>query len=245
MNSLDAFAANFIFENPEAYVRAAGGFAGVGKNSLLRKLLHPHAAVVRYQSAVPVLNHLTPLPKEPTTDTDDVRLMELAAEGDVGALAMLYDRHAGLMHSVLTRKLGDAAESQDIVHDVFVKLHTKGSLYSPSLGKPVAWLLTVARNAATDKLRKRSTHQKYLNKQAEEPAQSVPAHSGPHEDELQLLRHCVRILPDQQRDTLQLAYFSGLTQQEIAERLSQPLGTVKAWIRRGLMKLRDCVEGRP
>lgn len=195
-------------------------------------------------SSHPTLDPFPPLSENPPDDTDDVQLIQLAADGNVGALALLYDRHAGLMHSVLTQKLGDPVESQDIVHDVFVKLHTKSALYSPSLGKPVAWLLTVARNAATDKLRKRVSHQKYLNKQAEEPEPSVQPHSGPHDDELQLLRHCVQILPDQQRDTLQLAYFSGLTQLEIAERLSQPLGSVKAWIRRGLMKLRDCVEGR-
>lgn len=192
----------------------------------------------------PTLDSLSPSSEKPPDDTDDVRLIQLATDGNVGALALLYDRHAGLMHSVLTQKLGDPVESQDIVHDVFVKLHTKSAMYSPALGKPVAWLLTVARNAAIDKLRKRTSHRKYLDKRAAEPESSVPAHSGPHEDELQLLRHCVRVLPDQQRETLQLAYFSGLTQLEIAEKLSQPLGSVKAWIRRGLMKLRDCVEGK-
>lgn len=184
-----------------------------------------------------------PLNTKQTADEDEVRLIQLASLGDAAALADLYDRHAPLLHSVLTQKLGDSAESEDIVHDVFLKLHTKGALYNPSLGKPVAWLLTVARNMAVDRLRRRSIQQKYLNRQAGELVDSVPARSGPHEDELELLRHCVKILPDQHRDTLQLAYFSGLTQQEIAEQLSQPLGSVKAWIRRGLMKLRECVEG--
>jgi RNA polymerase sigma-70 factor, ECF subfamily len=182
--------------------------------------------------------------EEPPSSEDDVLLIHLASAGDVGALGKLYDRHAPLMHSVLTQKLGNPSESQDIVHDVFVKLHTKSALYNPALGKPVAWLLTMARNTAIDKLRKRSTHQKYLNKQMEEVEQTVPAHEGPHKDELELLRYCVSILPGQQRDTLQLAYFSGLTQQEIAEQIMQPLGSVKAWIRRGLLKLRDCVEGK-
>ncbi|MBC8126684.1 MAG: sigma-70 family RNA polymerase sigma factor [Gloeobacteraceae cyanobacterium ES-bin-144] len=180
------------------------------------------------------------------TNDDDVHLIQLASSGDATALAELYDRHAPLMHSVLSQKLGDSAESEDIVHDVFLKIHTKGALYNPSLGKPVAWLLTVARNMAVDQLRRRSVHQKYLNKQVGDIdiEDGVSARPGPHEDELLVLRHCVKILPDQQRDTLQLAYFSGLTQQEIAEQLSQPLGSVKAWIRRGLMKLRECVEGK-
>jgi RNA polymerase sigma-70 factor (ECF subfamily) len=180
--------------------------------------------------------------KQPV-DEDEVRLIQLASSGDAGALSDLYDRHAPLLHSVLTHKLGDSAESEDIVHDVFLKIHTKGALYDPALGKPVAWLLAVARNMAIDRLRRRTIHQKYLSKQAGEMADGQPARSGPHEDELELLRHCVKILPNQHRDTLQLAYFSGLTQQEIADELSQPLGSVKAWIRRGLMKLKECVEG--
>jgi RNA polymerase sigma-70 factor (ECF subfamily) len=184
-----------------------------------------------------------PLKMNQTADEDEIRIIQLASAGDAAALAELYDRHAPLLHSVLTQKLGSSAESEDIVHDVFLKLHTKGALYNPSLGKPVAWLLTVARNMAVDQLRRRSLHEKYLSKQSGAIGEDTAARSGPHEDELELLRHCVKILPDQHRDTLQLAYFSGLTQQEIAEQLCQPLGSVKAWIRRGLIKLRECVEG--
>lgn len=183
-------------------------------------------------------------PANPLADLDDVTLISMASMGQAPALAELYDRHAPLIHSVLTQKLGDPMESQDIVHDIFVKLHTKTALYNPALGKPVAWLLTIARNAATDKLRKRSTHQKYLNQHLLEPEVEQPVYSNVHEDELMLLHHCIGILPNQQRDMLQLAYFSGLTQHEISESLAQPLGSVKAWIRRGLIKLRDCVEGK-
>jgi RNA polymerase sigma-70 factor, ECF subfamily len=186
----------------------------------------------------------SPVDPEPHSHTEDIALMHRASSGDTAALALLYDRHASLLYSVLMQKLGDPAEAQDVVHDVFVKLHTKSALYNPALGKPIAWLLTVARNTAIDKLRKRSTHQKYLNTIMHETEQAAPAHAGPHADELELLRHCIGILSDQQRSTLQLAYFSGLTQQEIADQLAQPLGSVKAWIRRGLLKLRDCVEGK-
>ncbi len=174
---------------------------------------------------------------------DDVTLMHLASAGDSSALAEIYDRHAPLIHSVLTQKLGDPVESQDILHDIFVKLHTKCAHYNPAFGKPVAWLLTVARNAAIDKLRKRSLHQKYVNQQMQEYEENASMHSAVHQDEVALLHHCIGILPNQQRDMLQLAYFSGLTQQEISDSMDQPLGSVKAWIRRGLVKLKDCVEG--
>ncbi len=175
---------------------------------------------------------------------DDTELIHLASGGSKEALGLLYDRHASLLYSVLMQKLENPAEAQDIVHDVFLKLHTKSHLYNPTLGKPVAWLVTVARNAATDKLRRRSIHQKFVDKALLDVEPSAPAHSGLHDDELAILSHCLAALPHQQHSTLQLVYFSGLTQQEIADLMVQPLGSVKAWIRRGLMKLRDCVEGR-
>lgn len=183
------------------------------------------------------------LAQELSPNIDDVELMKLASGQDSAALAELYDRHSPLLYSVLMQKLADPADSQDILHDVFLKLYHKASSYNPALGRPIAWLLTMARNAAIDKLRKRGSHQRYVAKAVHEVEPHAPAHAGPHSDELALLNHCVEILPEEQRQTLHLAYFGGLTQQEISDQLSQPLGTVKARIRRGLLKLRDCVEG--
>lgn len=174
----------------------------------------------------------------------DIELIHLTSGGNKDALGLLYDRHASPIYSVLVQKLADPVEAQDIVHDVFLKLYQKSHLYNPALGSPIAWLLTVARNVATDKLRKHSTHQKYVDKAVLDVEPSAPAHSGLHDDEVELLRNCLATLPNQQHDILQMVYFSGLKQQEIADRMTQPLGSVKAWIRRGLLKLRDCVEGR-
>jgi RNA polymerase sigma-70 factor (ECF subfamily) len=170
--------------------------------------------------------------------------MHLTSGGNKEALGLLYDRHAPLLQSVLTQKLEDPVEAEDIVHDVFVKLHTKTHLYNPALGKPLAWLLTVARNSAMDKLRRRSTHQKYVAEAMLDIEPSAPAHPGLHDDELKLLSNCLGALPPQQYNILQMVYFSGLTQQEIADRIKRPLGSVKAWVRRGLIQLRDCVEGK-
>jgi RNA polymerase sigma-70 factor (ECF subfamily) len=169
--------------------------------------------------------------------------MQRASQQEPDALAELYDRHSPILYAVLMKKLADPADSQDILHDVFLKLHTKASLYNPSLGRPIAWLLTMARNAAIDKLRKRASHHKYVAVAIHEAEQDTPAQSGPHDDELALLQNCMGLLANEQRETLLLAYYGGLTQQEISEQLIQPLGTVKARIRRGLLKLRDCVEG--
>ena len=195
-------------------------------------------AVSKNQNFLSRLNTFLPV------DLSDTELVHLTSGGNQEALGLLYDRHAPLIFSVLAQKLADPVEAQDIVHDVFLKLHLKSHLYNPTLGNPVAWLLTVARNTATDRLRKCSTHQKYVDKATLEVEASAPPHSGLHGDEVEVLHNCLATLPNQQRDILQMVYFSGLKQQEISDRIMQPLGTVKAWIRRGLLRLRDCVEGR-
>ncbi|MGL4401774.1 MAG: sigma-70 family RNA polymerase sigma factor [Luteolibacter sp.] len=182
----------------------------------------------------------TPLP----ADLGDQELIHLTSGGNKEALGILYDRHASLIYSVLAQKLADFTEAQDIVHDVFLKLHLKSHLYNPTFGSPVAWLLTVARNTATDRLRRKSVHQKYIEKEMLDTEPSAPAHCGPHVDEIHLMRNCLATLPQKQQSILQMVYFSGLKQQEIADRLTEPLGSVKAWVRRGLLKLRDCMEGK-
>lgn len=192
--------------------------------------------VFRNQNFSPELNTFLPI------DLSDIELVHLTSGGNKKALGLLYSRHASLIFSVLVQKLADPVEAEDIVHDVFLKLHMKSHLYNPALGSPVAWLLTVARNTATDRLRRCSTHQKYVDKAMLEAEASAPAHPGLHGDEVELLRNCLATLPSQQQDILEMVYFSGLKQQEISDRMMQPLGTVKAWIRRGLLKLRDCVE---
>lgn len=202
-------------------------------------LLRGHPLLKSFTLAA--LNTLAP------NSTDDAALLRQIAAGQNGALATLYDKHAGLMYSVLFNKLEDAAESQDIVHDVFLKLHAKAGLYGPGHGEPIAWLLTIARNAAIDRLRRRATHRRYIQNtmEAAEPVEATTSDSNTlYDDEVAALQDCINILSGSQKETLQLAYFGGHTQQEIADQLSQPLGSVKAWIRRGLLKLKDCVQAK-
>lgn len=177
-------------------------------------------------------------------DVDDVQLMQMAAEQNPEAIGLLYDRHSTLLFSVLMHQLADPNEAKDILHDVFVKLHSKATQYRAAFGRPVAWLLTMARNAATDRQRRQSTHRRYVVKAEQEQPGFAPAFSGLHQDEVEVLNRCVGTLPEEQCSLLKLAYFGGFTQQEISDQLEQPLGTVKARIRRGLLKLRECVEGK-
>ncbi len=181
-----------------------------------------------------------------TTDSaiSDAALVQRAADRDHEAVRLLYQRHSTLIYSVLMEMLGEPEEAQDILHDLFAGLLTKGKTYDPSHGKPVGWLVTLARNQAIDRLRRRASHRRYVTLITPTVEASQDSHTGPHGDEVELLHECVAGLPPDQRQTLHFAYFGGLTQQEISEKMKHPLGTVKAWIRRGLLKLRDCLEGR-
>jgi RNA polymerase sigma-70 factor, ECF subfamily len=182
----------------------------------------------------------TPLPP----NLSDQDLIHLTCGGNQQALGILYDRHASLIYSVLVQKRVDPAEAQDIVHDVFLKLYLKSHLYNPTLGSPAAWLLTVARNMATDRLRRQATLQKIIEKEMLDTETNAPVSCSLHVDEIELMRNCLTTLPEKQQNILHMVYFSGLKQQEIADQMAEPLGSVKAWVRRGLIKLRDCMEGK-
>ena len=158
-------------------------------------------------------------------------------------MGSLYDAHAPLLYSVLLQMLEDVGEAQDVLHDVFVTLPDKAGNYDPSQGQPVSWLITICRRRAIDLIRRRAVHRRYLDSATIELAAQFTPPEGPHGDEIALLHNCLGSLSDTQRQMLTMAYFSGMTQQEISEKLVEPLGTVKARIRRGLIKLRNCIEG--
>jgi RNA polymerase sigma-70 factor (ECF subfamily) len=178
----------------------------------------------------------------------DARLLRRAGQGDQSALGELYDRWVRPLHALACNILRDPAESEDVLHDVFVTLWEKAADFDASRGHAFSWAATLVRNRAIDRLRSRARRSELL-------AQAAPADLGYDEtntpadggdttsvkENAAAVRRALASLPADQRDALQLAYFGGLTQQEIAEKLSQPLGTVKARIRRGLLKLRDLV----
>ncbi len=181
----------------------------------------------------------------------DARLVERIALGDQQALAELYDRFSGPLYGTALRVLRDPAEAQDVVHDVFVTLWEKAASFETTKGSAFSWAVTLVRNRAIDRVRMR-------RRRAELLAESVPADLGYAEssttasggesavadDDARAVRAAVATLPLEQKRALELAFFGGLTQEEIARKLSEPLGTVKARIRRGLLKLRDSLAQR-
>jgi RNA polymerase sigma-70 factor (ECF subfamily) len=190
---------------------------------------------------------LAALAQSPASSQDD-RLADQAAltrmaRGDHSALAELYDRRVRLVYSLAFRILRERADAEDVVQEVFTQVWTQAGRYDPARGAVAAWMLTVTRTRAIDKLRSRSAR---LEVGANVHTSDAAPDSAALQD-LQLLsaeqvdsiRSAVNELPAPQRTALELAYYEGLTHTEIAERLSEPLGTVKTRIRQALIKLRE------
>jgi RNA polymerase sigma-70 factor, ECF subfamily len=181
---------------------------------------------------------------------DDAARLADVAGGDAGALGVLYDRHIRAVYSIALRVLRDESEAEDVVQDVFAQVWRQSSRYDRTRGTVAAWLMTIARTRAIDRLRTRrarpDSSAAALDMSTEPVAPSIdPAVVIDAERDAQRVRLALDQLPLVQRLALELAYFEGLTQSEIAERLEEPLGTVKTRIRLGLLKLRDALLGSP
>jgi RNA polymerase sigma-70 factor, ECF subfamily len=182
--------------------------------------------------------------------TDDAAQLARAAGGDGTALAALYDRHARGVYSIALRVVGDEADAEDVVQDVFAQVWRQAGRYDPSRGTVAAWLLTMARTRAIDRLRARRARPDSSAAPADDvwatraASAADPADALTAERDAQRVRDALHELPMLQRLAIELAYFEGLTQSQIAERLGEPLGTVKTRIRLGLLKLRDALSER-
>ena len=175
----------------------------------------------------------------------DDRLILALEYRDEQALETLYDRYGDYVYSVCLRMVGDVQLAEDLTQEVFLRLWRRPDLYDVSRGRFVTWLLSVARNRSIDERRSRGRrfrHETPPSLAAEEMLASAPAADGDDaailSDERVVIERALETLPREQRLAIQLAYFGGYTQQEIAQGLHQPLGTVKTRIRLGLQKLR-------
>lgn len=188
------------------------------------------------------------------TDWPDEALMLAIASRDEHAFAVLYDRYIDLVYSASFRVLADAGLAEDTSQDVFVRLWNRPETFIAERGRFLSWLMSVTRNRAVDELRARGRRRKREGgslgepDEAAEPLFSIdpidPQGSAElHESQL-AVRQALTGLPREQALALELAYFGGLTQQEIAARLHEPLGTVKTRIRLGMQKLRKSLDNR-
>lgn len=181
---------------------------------------------------------------------EQVRLVAAMARGDKAAMATLYDQLSGPLYSLAYRMLADASEAQDLTQDIFLQLWRTAASYESGRGSVFSWAVTLIRNRAIDRLRMRQRRSEILSAAAPD---LQPAALGGDADSAGSLwlsektaavRTALAELAPDQKQAIELAFFGGLTQQEIATRLGEPLGTIKARIRRGLLKLKDRLPAR-
>jgi RNA polymerase sigma-70 factor, ECF subfamily len=176
-----------------------------------------------------------------TRPDPDIQLLRRVASGDADALEVLYDRHTPLLFPVAVRIVRSAADAEDVVQQAWLKVWEIAGTYDPERGSVVGWLLTVVRSKALDLYRSRAARRRAEEGAAppERVAVSDPSVSAAEAQAAQRVRLAMQRLDPHFRQVLEGAYFDGLTQTQLAERLEAPLGTVKTWTRRGLLKLRE------
>ena len=175
-------------------------------------------------------------------DTPDVALIARVGRGDADALAVLYDRHAPRVLGLTTRILGDPDEAEDVLQEIFLHVWRNSRQFDETRGSAVTWLLILARSRAIDRLRS-------LRRRGKDRHVPIEDHAIASGEDLEqgaassqegaVVRRALADLPPDQRRALELAYFDGYTQSEIARMTGAPLGTVKTRLRQGMMKLRD------
>lgn len=204
------------------------------------------------------LGDVTTTGGEPRRDraAEDADLVAAIAHGEVEALERLYDRYGALVFSVSLRVLHDNHLAEDVVQEVFHRLWRQPTSFDPARGRFVSWMMSVTRNRALDELRRRNRRFR-SEERDQDPEREIAGGDRFDDPEVGVILAEMRVvvraaltrLPVAQREVIELAYFGGLTQQEIAERTGDPLGTVKTRVRLGMRRLRvtlaDYVDAPP
>lgn len=184
-----------------------------------------------------------PTTSETWTNADDVELVRRMVDTDETALGALYDQWSRALYSLVLHLLQDPDEAEDVVEETFWQAWRKASSYEPSRGAVSTWLLTIGRRRALDRLRARKRNREDLNGGnvfADHPSSDPdPYQDVEGADVRESVRAALNALPEEQRQPLELGYFNGLSQAEIAEETGEPLGTVKTRMRLALQKLRE------
>jgi RNA polymerase sigma-70 factor (ECF subfamily) len=171
-----------------------------------------------------------------------IRLIERVAEQDREAFRQLYDGFASLIFTLAMRMLRTRPDAEDLLQEVFAQVWRQAANYRAERGSPEAWIINIARSRAIDKIRSMRRMDKSFVL-TDDPARAESSEnvelSAAESEARVTMNSALASLPEAQRKVLELAYFDGLTQSEIAERLAEPLGTVKTRIRSGLQRLKN------
>lgn len=193
------------------------------------------------------------MPTHPAgVQSPDSALVALAASGDERALGDLYDRHGGMAFSLACAIVGEHADAEEVVADAFAQVWRSAAGFDPARGSVPAWLATIVRTRALDLVRSRKRRARVLEEAAEvtdegetlvlTPTFEAPDRSAELTETRAIVRRSLADLPAPQRRVIELAYFGGLSQSEIAAQLSEPLGTVKTRMRAAMERLRQALR---
>jgi RNA polymerase sigma-70 factor, ECF subfamily len=177
----------------------------------------------------------------------EARLIKRIAEGDDSAFTSLYERFSPPLYGMAFRMMNDAKEAEDVLQEGFTYIWRKATSYDSSRSSPFAWAVMIVRNKAIDRLRVRQRLERLRDKVTAEGSffqdkDETSANEPTLRERGVLVRSALQQIPQEQRQALELSFFGGLTHEQIADRLGTPLGTIKARIRRGLLRLRDCLK---
>lgn len=187
-------------------------------------------------------------PSQHAASAIDPKLLARVVKGDQQAFSQLYDQSSALLYTMALRILGHREEAAELLQEVYLEVWRKVARYDVGRGTPVAWLITLTRSRAIDRLRARGSRAQ-VSESLDGPSATQVADRTPGPFEAQadqelrkLVGDALNSLPPAQQQAIELAYYEGLTHMEIAARLNQPLGTVKTRIKLGMSKLRETLR---
>ena len=176
----------------------------------------------------------------------DLELMKAIQAEDPDALSQLYDRYNGILKALILRVIHNEAEADDLLQEIFMEIWNQAKNFSSQKGKPLGWMVTLARRRAIDGLRKKQAYARAEERLQNETEQQpdARAHNATEEeivlsDTRDLIRKVIAGLPPAQQEAIDLAFFRGMSQREIAAKTNTPLGTVKTRLELGLKKIYD------
>lgn len=185
-------------------------------------------------------------PDRPMTEPTPEELLAGIASGCRDSFSALYDSFHSALYGIAFGVTRNHSEAQEILQEAFLSIWKKSGSYDPRLGKASTWIIHLTRNLSIDRLRKRQRHDAGQERLSEEPPPEPlvadPVHRLISRERARRVREELRRLPDDQRLVLELAFYEGMTQSEIAERLGEPLGTIKSRIRRAMERVRSVVS---
>ena len=182
----------------------------------------------------------------PSGGPSDLKLMEGIQREDPEALSLLYDRYNGILKALILRVIHNEAEADDLLQEIFMEIWNQAKNFSAQRGKPLGWMVTLARRRAIDGLRKKQAYARAEERLQQETEQQPDAwvHNSTEVEILDgdrrvLIRRVIGVLPPAQQQAIELAFFRGMSQREIAAKTNTPLGTVKTRLELGLKKIYD------